>query len=95
MRYLVRNNLMEPLMTVFFENGARYNLLNSAVLELVEFVRKENIKVRLGCSGGARFGEGGGVGSRQRGCSAASSTAEFKQTLIAPRHPHTTTITRS
>lgn len=36
---------MEPLMTVFFENGARYNLLNSAVLELVEFVRKENIKV--------------------------------------------------
>ena len=47
MRYLVRNNLLEPLMAAFFDNGPRYNLLNSAVLELVEFVRKENIKVRV------------------------------------------------
>jgi hypothetical protein len=52
MRYLVRNNLLEPLMAVFFENGPRYNLLNSAVLELVEFVRKENIKVGRGGGGG-------------------------------------------
>ena len=39
-RYLVRNNLFEPVVEVFLANGARYNLLNSAVLELVDFVRK-------------------------------------------------------
>ena len=39
-RYLVRNNLFEPVIEVFLANGARYNLLNSAVLELVDFVRK-------------------------------------------------------
>lgn len=43
-RYLVRNNLFEPIMNAFFENGDRYNLLNSAVLELVDFIRRENIK---------------------------------------------------
>lgn len=32
-------------MDVFFANGDRYNLLNSAVLEMVEFIRKENLKV--------------------------------------------------
>lgn len=32
-------------MDVFFANGERYNLLNSAVLEMVEFIRKENLKV--------------------------------------------------
>ena len=31
-------------MKVFKENGDRYNLLNSAVLELVDFIRRENIK---------------------------------------------------
>ena len=34
-------------MNVFFENGDRYNLLNSAVLELVDFIRKENIKALI------------------------------------------------
>mmetsp|Transcript_36846 Transcript_36846/g.103965 ORF Transcript_36846/g.103965 Transcript_36846/m.103965 type:complete len:862 (+) Transcript_36846:313-2898(+) len=43
-RYLIRNNLLEPVVKAFNENGPRYNLLNSAILELVEFVRKENIK---------------------------------------------------
>ena len=40
----VRNNLLEPVIQVFLRNGPRYNLLNSAVLEMVEFIRKENIK---------------------------------------------------
>jgi len=40
----VRNNLLEPVIQVFIKNGPRYNLLNSAVLEMVEFIRKENIK---------------------------------------------------
>ncbi|CAL8462717.1 g2250 [Coccomyxa elongata] len=43
-RYLVRNNLFEPVLAAFLANGERYNLLNSAVLEMVEFIRKENIK---------------------------------------------------
>ncbi|EIE26200.1 DUF625-domain-containing protein [Coccomyxa subellipsoidea C-169] len=43
-RYLVRNNLFEPVLATFLANGERYNLLNSAVLEMVEYVRKENIK---------------------------------------------------
>lgn len=40
----VRNNLFEPVLAAFLANGERYNLLNSAVLEMVEFIRKENIK---------------------------------------------------
>ena len=40
----VRNNLFEPVLATFLANGERYNLLNSAVLEMVEYVRKENIK---------------------------------------------------
>ncbi len=38
-RYLTRNNLFEPVLAAFFENGERYNLLNSAVLEMVDFIR--------------------------------------------------------
>jgi hypothetical protein len=62
MRHLIRNQLLDPVMGAFFANGERYNLLNSAVLELVEFIRKENIKVRgtakltvsvVVCSGGS------------------------------------------
>lgn len=53
-------------MVVFFENGERYNLLNSAVLDLIDFIRKENIKplldhlVRRRDAG--RAGEAEGVG---------------------------------
>ncbi|GAX85578.1 hypothetical protein CEUSTIGMA_g12993.t1 [Chlamydomonas eustigma] len=46
-RYLVKHNSFEPIMTVFFENGDRYNLLNSAVLDVIDFVRRENIKVLI------------------------------------------------
>ncbi|KXZ50897.1 hypothetical protein GPECTOR_14g145 [Gonium pectorale] len=46
-RYLLRYNCFGPLMGVFFENGERYNLLNSAVLDLIEYIRKENIKPLL------------------------------------------------
>eukprot|EP00198_Chlamydomonas_reinhardtii_P002263 XP_001691599.1 predicted protein [Chlamydomonas reinhardtii] len=46
-RYLLRHNCFGPLMVVFFENGERYNLLNSAVLDLIDFIRKENIKPLL------------------------------------------------
>ena len=39
-RYLVRQKLFEPVIEVFMANGERYNLLNSAVLELFDFIRK-------------------------------------------------------
>ena len=44
-RIILKNNLFEPVMTVFMENGNRYNLLNSAVLELIDYIRRSNIKV--------------------------------------------------
>jgi len=43
-RYLVRNGLLEPVVAAFLANGRRYNLLNSAVLELLDFVRRENVR---------------------------------------------------
>lgn len=47
-RYLVKNALLEPVLTAFLANGQRYNLLNSAVLELLEFLRRENMKGLVG-----------------------------------------------
>lgn len=47
LRHLIKNNLLDPVMEAFFANGDRYNLLNSAVLEMIEFIRKENLKVQL------------------------------------------------
>lgn len=38
--YFVRNDLLKPVIDVFVANGSRYNLLNSAVLELFEYIRK-------------------------------------------------------
>lgn len=38
-------NLFEPIITVFVANGERYNLLNSVVLEMIDFIRKENLKI--------------------------------------------------
>lgn len=38
--HIVKNNLLKPVIDVFVDNGNRYNLLNSAVLELFEHVRR-------------------------------------------------------
>lgn len=43
-RYLMRNKVFEPVVSAFLANGSRYNLLNSAVLELFDFIRMENNK---------------------------------------------------
>ncbi|RZC88134.1 hypothetical protein C5167_015941 [Papaver somniferum] len=40
LQHVVKNNLLKPVVTAFVGNGSRYNLLYSAVLELVEFIRK-------------------------------------------------------
>ena len=39
-RYIIKNSLFDPIMTAFVANGRRYNLLNSAVIEMVDFIRK-------------------------------------------------------
>ncbi|XP_017975032.1 PREDICTED: serine/threonine-protein phosphatase 4 regulatory subunit 3 isoform X1 [Theobroma cacao] len=43
--HFVKNNLLKPVVDAFVANGNRYNVLNSAVLELFEYIRKENLKL--------------------------------------------------
>ncbi|XP_068683455.1 serine/threonine-protein phosphatase 4 regulatory subunit 3-like isoform X1 [Montipora capricornis] len=43
-RYIVKGQLFDPVISAFKENGQRYNLLNSAIVELFEFIRLEDIK---------------------------------------------------
>nr|XP_034911274.1 serine/threonine-protein phosphatase 4 regulatory subunit 3-like isoform X2 [Populus alba] len=45
--HFVKNNLLKPIVDAFVSNGDRYNLLNSAILELFEYIRKENLKSLL------------------------------------------------
>ncbi|XP_043709289.1 serine/threonine-protein phosphatase 4 regulatory subunit 3-like isoform X3 [Telopea speciosissima] len=47
LRHIVKNNLLKPIVEAFVANGNRYNLLNSAVLELFEYIRKENLKTLI------------------------------------------------
>ena len=46
-RYLAKNCLFKPIVALLVRNGSRYNLLNSALLELFEFIRTENIKTLI------------------------------------------------
>ncbi|CAA7407455.1 unnamed protein product [Spirodela intermedia] len=41
-RHIVKNNLMKPIVEAFVRNGSCYNMLHSGVLELLEYIRKEN-----------------------------------------------------
>ena len=38
--YVAKRNLLKPIVDAFVANGDRCNLLNSAVLDLFEFIRK-------------------------------------------------------
>ncbi|XP_062406363.1 serine/threonine-protein phosphatase 4 regulatory subunit 3 isoform X2 [Sardina pilchardus] len=38
-RYIMRNFLFEPVVKAFLNNGTRYNLMNSAIIEMFEYVR--------------------------------------------------------
>lgn len=38
--HFVKNDLLKPIVDAFVGNGNRYNLLNSAVLELFEYIQK-------------------------------------------------------
>ncbi|CAL8079629.1 unnamed protein product [Calicophoron daubneyi] len=42
-RYLIKNNLFKPIVKLFVSNGHRYNLLDSAIIELFEYIRSEEI----------------------------------------------------
>ncbi|KAM4818739.1 protein PPP4R3C [Thomomys bottae] len=42
--YIITGNLFEPIVNAFLLNGTRYNMLNSAIIELFEHIRLENIK---------------------------------------------------
>merc|ERR1719494_13160 len=43
-RYIVKGKLFLPIVEAFKQNGHRYNLLDSAVVELFEFIRMEDTK---------------------------------------------------
>ena len=38
-RYIIRGDLFKPVVEAFLSNGSRYNLLNSAMIEIFEFIR--------------------------------------------------------
>lgn len=42
-RYFIRHKLFDPIIEVFKANGSRYNLINSTIIELFDFIRKNNI----------------------------------------------------
>jgi len=44
-RQIVTRKVLDSMLEVFAQNGSRYNLLNSAVIEVVHFIRIENIKI--------------------------------------------------
>ncbi|XP_068662034.1 uncharacterized protein [Aristolochia californica] len=44
LRHIVKSTTLKPIVEVFVDNGNRYNLLHSAILELFEYIRKENLK---------------------------------------------------
>ncbi|KAL8169039.1 UNVERIFIED_CONTAM: Serine/threonine-protein phosphatase 4 regulatory subunit 3A [Gekko kuhli] len=43
-RYIMKSFLFEPVVKAFLSNGSRYNLMNSAIIEMFEFIRVEDIK---------------------------------------------------
>lgn len=44
-RYIVKGNLFTPVIDAFIRNKGRYNLLDSAILEMFEFIKLEDIKI--------------------------------------------------
>lgn len=43
-RYLVKEKVIDPVMECFRKNGNRYNIINSAVLHLFDFVKCEDVR---------------------------------------------------
>jgi protein phosphatase-4 regulatory subunit 3 len=38
-RYIIKGNLFAPVIDAFLRNHGRYNLLDSAILEMFEFIK--------------------------------------------------------
>ncbi|XP_013771985.1 serine/threonine-protein phosphatase 4 regulatory subunit 3A-like [Limulus polyphemus] len=43
-RYIINGNLVAPVVDAFKRNNGRYNLLDSAILEMFEFIKSEDMK---------------------------------------------------
>nr|CAB3464007.1 unnamed protein product [Digitaria exilis] len=41
---VIKLNLLKPIIEAFVENGDRYNMLHSAVLDLLDYIRKEKLE---------------------------------------------------
>ncbi|KAL1122653.1 hypothetical protein AAG570_002980 [Ranatra chinensis] len=46
-RYIIKGTLFAPVIDAFIRNNGRYNLLDSAILEMFEFIKLEDIKILL------------------------------------------------
>ncbi|XP_072974774.1 uncharacterized protein [Typha angustifolia] len=44
---IVKGNLLKPVIEAFLENGNRYNMLHSGVLDLLEYIQKNNLRSLL------------------------------------------------
>lgn len=42
-RYIIKGNLFKPVIDSFLSNNGRYNLLDSAILEMFEFIKLVSI----------------------------------------------------
>ena len=42
-RYIIKENCLGPIVDTFVTNSNRYNLLNSTILEMFEFIKKEDL----------------------------------------------------
>lgn len=38
-RYIIKGNLFKPVVDAFLNNNGRYNLLDSAIVEMFEFIK--------------------------------------------------------
>lgn len=43
-KLIISNDFFEPIITLFKENSTKNNLILSAILDLFDFIRRENIK---------------------------------------------------
>lgn len=46
-RYIVKGNLFAPVIDAFIRNSGRYNLLDSAILEMFEFIKLVSCEKRF------------------------------------------------
>lgn len=42
-KYIIKSNLFEPLVDALKTNASRYNILNSAIVELFDFIRSVRV----------------------------------------------------